>query len=128
MNYTAGLIPKSVILVALFPIFFSKAFSQGRPPWENPLRIAWSNDGLNFTNDAIFQDSSGVPCVVKWKGDTLACVFQWFRQPRNSATWDRIAVKTNLIIHKQALDVEIRFLTVETGKNTQQLWSEQIAG
>lgn len=93
MNYTAGLIPKSIILVALFPILFSKAFSQGRPPWENPLRIAWSSDGLNFTNDAIFQDSSGVPCALKWKGDTLACVFQWFRQPRNSPTWDRVAVK-----------------------------------
>ena len=62
-------------------------------PWNNPLKIALSDDGINFTNESIFQDSAGVPCVIRWKGDTLACVFQWFRQPVNSPTWDKVAVK-----------------------------------
>jgi uncharacterized protein (TIGR02145 family) len=62
-------------------------------PWNNPLKIAFSNDGINFNSEKIFQDSSGVPSAIKWKGDTLVCVFQWFRQPINSVTWDRVAVK-----------------------------------
>ncbi|MCX6153050.1 MAG: T9SS type A sorting domain-containing protein [Candidatus Kapabacteria bacterium] len=63
-------------------------------PWKSPLKVAYSNDGINFTGEKIFQDSAGVPCVIRWKGtDTLACVFQWFRQPMGSATWDKVAVK-----------------------------------
>src|SRR5258706_16207105 len=31
--------------------------------------------------------------MLRWKGDTLVCVFQWFRAPMNSASWDRVAVK-----------------------------------
>lgn len=62
-------------------------------PWKSPIKISFSSDGVNFDSEKIFQDSSGVPCVIKWKGDTLACVFQWFRQPVNSNSWDRVAVK-----------------------------------
>jgi hypothetical protein len=62
-------------------------------PWNNALKIAVSADGVNFNSEAIFQDSAGVPSVIKWKSDTLACVFQWFRAPINSLTWDRVAVK-----------------------------------
>jgi hypothetical protein len=68
-------------------------FSQGSPPWENPLKMAWSTDGVVFGASSIFQDSSGVPCVIRWKGDTLIAAFQWFRQPNPSPTWDRVAVK-----------------------------------
>jgi hypothetical protein len=78
-------------LLLLFMSF--NAFSQGNPPWERPLKIAWSSDGSTFNTTSIFQDSSGVPSAVRWKGDTLACVFQWFRQPVNSATWDKVAIK-----------------------------------
>lgn len=63
------------------------------PPWEQPLKIAHSTDGITFTNPAIFQDSAGVPCVIRWKGDTLISAFQWFRAPQGSSTWDRVAVK-----------------------------------
>ncbi|MBL0155081.1 MAG: T9SS type A sorting domain-containing protein [Chitinophagaceae bacterium] len=34
-----------------------------------------------------------MPCIIRWKSDTLVAVFQWFRQPSGSATWDRVAVK-----------------------------------
>ncbi|MFN6062861.1 MAG: hypothetical protein ACK49K_06190, partial [Bacteroidota bacterium] len=44
-------------------------------PWNSPLKIATSTDGINFTSSNIFQDSSGVPHVIRWKGDTLICVF-----------------------------------------------------
>src|SRR4051794_16319081 len=62
-------------------------------PWQNALVIVQSNNGINFNSPAIFQDSCGVPCVINWKNDTLACVFQWFRQPMGSATWDKVAIK-----------------------------------
>jgi hypothetical protein len=55
--------------------------------------MAFSNDGQFFSTPAIFQDSSGVPSAVRWKGDTLVSVFQWFRQPIGSPTWDRVAAK-----------------------------------
>jgi hypothetical protein len=69
------------------------SFCQANPPWNNPLNIAWSSDGINFNTPSVFQDSSGVPSVIKWKGDTLVAAFQWFRQPNPSPTWDRVAVK-----------------------------------
>jgi hypothetical protein len=81
------------ILLILFSIASYNSFSQGNPPWERPLMIARSTDGITFTNNSIFQDSSGVPSAVKWKGDTLVSVFQWFRQPQGSPSWDKVAVK-----------------------------------
>ena len=68
-------------------------FCQASPAWNNPLKIAWSSDGITFNAPVVFQDSSGVPSVIKWKGDTLIATFQWFRQPKLSPTWDRVAVK-----------------------------------
>lgn len=62
-------------------------------PWNSPLKMAWSNDGITFGNPAIFQDSAGVPTVIRWKGDTLIAAFQWFRQPNPSPSWDRVAIK-----------------------------------
>jgi hypothetical protein len=83
------------LLVLLVGIGFgsSVALAQNNFPWQRPLRIARSTDGINFTDVAIYQDSSGVPSLIRWKGDTLVCVFQWFRKPMNSITWDRVAVK-----------------------------------
>jgi len=62
-------------------------------PWEAPLLTARSVDGVTFGDFSLFVDSSGVPCVIRWKGDTLACVFQWCREPVGGPTWDRVAVK-----------------------------------
>lgn len=62
-------------------------------PWENPLLTAWSDDGVSFSSPTVFQDSAGVPSVIRWHGDTLICTFQWFRQPNPSPSWDRVAVK-----------------------------------
>lgn len=85
------------IQILFISIFFQlialSGFCQGRPPWNNALNIAWSSDGATFNTPTVFQDSSGVPSVIKWRGDTLVAVFQWFRQPIPSPTWDRIAVK-----------------------------------
>jgi hypothetical protein len=67
--------------------------AQDNGPWNSPLRIAWSTDGRTFAPSVIFQDSSGVPSVIRWRGDTLVCAFQWFREPRTAPTWDRVAVK-----------------------------------
>ena len=82
-------------LITLSILLFSclNVFPQNNYPWNRPLKMAWSNNGITFDTPVIFQDSSGVPSLIKWKGDTLVCVFQWFRQPMNSITWDRVAVK-----------------------------------
>jgi hypothetical protein len=76
-----------------FILLSAIAFAQGTPPWEKPLLIRTSTDGQTFSQPLMFQDSSGVPCVIRWKGDTLICAFQWFRQPMGTPTWDRVAVK-----------------------------------
>lgn len=84
---------KRPLFIFLICSGISTAFGQGNPPWQNALIIVQSNDGINFNSPSIFQDSSGVPCVINWKSDTLVSVFQWFRQPQGSPTWDRVAVK-----------------------------------
>jgi hypothetical protein len=83
---------KKIVVVVLMSPSFTDVFSQGFP-WERPLRSAWSSDGITFGASVIFQDSSGVPSVIRWKGDTLICAFQWFRVPMGSPTWDKVAVK-----------------------------------
>lgn len=77
----------------LVSIFSLPSFSQGIGPWNFPLNIATSSDGITFSSPVTFQDSAGVPSVVRWKGDTLVAVFQWFRLPNPSPTWDKVAVK-----------------------------------
>lgn len=79
-------------LLLLFLFSFNQTNAQSFP-WQQPLKIAWSSDGINFNTPTTFQDSSGVPSVIRWKGDTLITAFQWFRQPNPSPTWDRVAVK-----------------------------------
>lgn len=80
-------------LLFLLVLLVQVSSNAQQPPWKSPLKIAWSSDGKTFGNAEIFQDSSGVPCVIRWKGDTLIAAFQWFRSPQNTPTWDRVAVK-----------------------------------
>ncbi|MBU3742523.1 MAG: T9SS type A sorting domain-containing protein [Candidatus Kapabacteria bacterium] len=82
--------------LAILLMLVSAALLRAQPtngPWQSPLRMAWSSDGRTFSAPTMFQDSSGVPSAVLWKGDTLVCAFQWFRAPRTAPTWDRVAVK-----------------------------------
>jgi len=84
---------KRYLLLILFFFKMLSASCQGSFPWQNALILVRSTDGVNFNSPSVFQDSSGVPCIIRWKTDTLVCVFQWFRQPLNSPSWDRVAVK-----------------------------------
>jgi len=82
---------KKLFILFIFlncPVVFSQT-----GPWNRPLKFCQSTDGINFTNIQTFQDSSGVPNVIKLPSGILACVFQWFRQPIGSPSWDRVAVK-----------------------------------
>ncbi|MBK8498947.1 MAG: hypothetical protein IPL52_09050 [Flavobacteriales bacterium] len=81
-----------VLLTCALASAILPAFAQS-PPWERPLMHAWSSDGITFSTPTIFQDSSGVPSVIRWNEDTLICAFQLFRQPMGSPSWDRVAVK-----------------------------------
>jgi hypothetical protein len=80
-------------LTTLTALLLASTLHAQNPPWKNPLKLALSTDGITFNLPETFQDSAGVPSVVRWKGDTLACAFQWFRAPINSPTWDRVAIK-----------------------------------
>lgn len=87
---------KLSILVTVLLLWLSGSRLTAQPnggPWQSGLRIAWSSDGRGFGPWTLFQDSSGVPSAVRWKGDTMICAFQWFREPRTALTWDRVAVK-----------------------------------
>ncbi len=53
------------ILFFLLIISQRETFSQGHPPWEQPLKISRSTDGISFFNTTIFQDSSGVPSAIQ---------------------------------------------------------------
>ncbi len=84
---------KLLHVVFLWLAIAAQCFSQGSPPWNNALKMAWSPDGRIFNTPTVFQDSAGVPSVIRWHGDTLIAAFQWFRRPNPSPTWDRVAVK-----------------------------------
>src|SRR5437016_10765108 len=81
------------VFVCLIVSSFISIHDLRAQPWKNPLMITWSADGTTFGAPAIFQDSSGVPSVIRWHGDTLIAAFQWFRLPNPSASWDRVSVK-----------------------------------
>lgn len=82
---------KYYLIIIIF-LFSAEIYSQNEP-WKRPLKICTGTDGINFYNVQTFQDSSGVPNLIKLSSGTLACVFQWFRQPVGSPSWDRVAVK-----------------------------------
>jgi hypothetical protein len=82
-----------IFIIIFFCLIFSHSGKLLSQPWRNPLMTAYSSDGITFSTPALFQDSSGVPSAIRWKGDTLICVFQLFRQPVGSGTWDKVAVK-----------------------------------
>lgn len=81
---------KSLIILTLTLLITSSLSAQ---PWRGPLKICRSTDGITFTSVQTFQDSSGVPCIIKLNDGRLICAFQWGRQPVGSLTWDRVAVK-----------------------------------
>ena len=78
----------SMLLISCLDVY-----AQPTGPWNNPLLMTTSADGQQFDLPVIFQDSAGVPSLIRWKGDTLVAAFQWFREPKPSPTWDRVAVK-----------------------------------
>lgn len=81
------------LLFVLTTFTNTNVYSQGSFPWERPLEICYSTDGITFSTPQIFQDSSGVPSVTQLPSGILISAFQWFRQPMGSATWDKVAVK-----------------------------------
>lgn len=80
-------------LLKLFILLFLLSGTSFAQPWNNPLKIAWSTNGITFSSPAIFQDSAGVPSIIRVSGDTLLCGFQWFRGPGSGPQFDVIATK-----------------------------------
>lgn len=65
-------------------------------PWNSPLLICTGSSATSFGTASMFQDSSGVPSVIRFgsaTSDTLIAAFQWFPAPLNSTYWDKVAVK-----------------------------------
>jgi hypothetical protein len=79
----------------LFTLLASTLWSQ-TGPWQSPLLICTSVNGTTFGAPTLFQDSSGVPTVIRLgtlSSDTLLAAFQWFPAPKFSTYWDKTAVK-----------------------------------
>ncbi len=86
---------KFKLIIALIVFSFSKAKSQ-TPPWQSALMTCTSTNGVNFSVASVFQDSSGVPTVIRigtTNSDTLISAFQWFPAPTGNSHWDKVAVK-----------------------------------
>lgn len=82
-----------ILLVSLFCI---NELSSQTGPWQAPLKICTGTNGIMFGTSTIFQDSSGVPTVIRIgtsNSDTLLAAFQWFPAPMNNPKWDKIAIK-----------------------------------
>ncbi len=62
-------------------------------PWNNNLMMRSSTDGNSFGAETKFIDSSGVPSLLKDASGRIIAAFQWFPAPRNSANWDKVAVR-----------------------------------
>jgi hypothetical protein len=79
-------------LLALFLLIIAGAQSQAN---KYDLIKCTSTDGINWVNNTLFQDSSGVPSVVQHSTGTLYCAFQWFPAPQtpSNTAHDKIAIK-----------------------------------
>lgn len=80
-------------LILLIYLLFQHAGGQNPGPWNNPLKIISGTDGTNFNGTQMFQDSSGVPSLIRLASGTLVSAFQWFPAPMYSKGWDSVAVR-----------------------------------
>lgn len=78
-----------LLLTGLQP---GRAQQPARGPWENPVLISESADGLRFTNPRVWLQGAGVPHVTRDSRGRLIATFQWFPTDRRQ-DWDRIAVR-----------------------------------
>ncbi len=83
----------AILLMFLVIADIQTVLAQGEPPWRRPLKTCTGTDGRNFSNITTFQDSAGVPNLLMLSSGVIIAVFQWFRQPVGSPSWDRVAVK-----------------------------------
>lgn len=87
---------KTTLFALLIFLTSFHSFSQTTGPWQRPLVICTSQDGINFSSCNIFQDSSGVPSVAMDSIGRLISAFQWFPDPFHGPHWDSVAVKISL--------------------------------
>ncbi len=81
----------------LFIVLISNiAFAQSPAGFD--LIICSSSDGITWTNNALFQDSSGVPSITQHSTGTIYCAFQWFPAPASptNTAFDKVAIKKSL--------------------------------
>lgn len=81
---------KLFVIVSVF--ISSNIFSQANL---HDLIICKSSDGVNWTNNALLQDSSGVPSIAQSTTGVIYCAFQWFPAPQSptNTAHDKIAIK-----------------------------------
>src|SRR6185369_6873644 len=84
---------KALALLFIISAFPAVLTAQNQGPWNNALMIAFSQDGTNFNNAKVFQDSSGVPSLARNLSGELVAAFQWFPSPLHGLHWDSVAVK-----------------------------------
>ncbi len=66
-------------------------------PSAHDLLICTSTNGVNWTNNTLFQDSSGVPSIIQHTTGVIYAAFQWFPAPSSptNTAHDKIAIKSS---------------------------------
>lgn len=70
-------------LFIILSVSFNYAIAQG--PWDNDIRIAFSNDGTTFGSSSFLLDSADVPSIAVLDDSSLIATFQWFAGQGNQA-------------------------------------------
>lgn len=87
---------KYILPFAFVLCFTLICHAQQSQPWERPLIICSSHNGINFSVCSTFQDSSGVPSLAMDSSGRIISAFQWFPDPLNGPHWDSVAVKLSI--------------------------------
>ena len=86
-------------------------------PWYGSLKIATSEDGLEFENEKHFLDHAGVPDLLLTEDDILVAVFQYFSFV-DEEMFDKIAYATSEDFGETWSEIKlVRFSNLKGGHN-----------
>lgn len=83
---------KKIVSLVLWIVSIGNCYSQAHA---FDLISCTSTDGITWTNNSVFQDSSGVPSLTQHSTGVVYCALQWFPAPQSptNTAYDKIAIK-----------------------------------